>query len=102
MTEQTPVEWFAEQAEKILIDLKKNNNMFQLELCLQGLNELEEQAKQMEREQREQLFNQSIKDIKSYVKSLNTENNKIYKDNEILIMSCFSSAMEIIESTFNK
>jgi hypothetical protein len=40
----------------------------------------------------------SIQDIKSYVKSLNTEDNKIYKDNELLIMSCFSKAMEIIES----
>lgn len=49
---KTAVEWFAEQAEKILIDLKKNNNTFQLELCLQGINQLEEQAKQIEKEQR--------------------------------------------------
>ena len=51
MAQQTAVEWFAEQSEKILIDLAKNNNTFQLELCLRGLNDLEEQAKQMEREQ---------------------------------------------------
>jgi hypothetical protein len=48
MTQQTAVEWFAKQAEIILIDLAKNNNTFQLELCLHGLNDLEEQAKQME------------------------------------------------------
>ena len=53
---QTAVEWFAKQAEIILIDLAKNNNTFQLELCLHGLNDLEEQAKQMEREQIEKEY----------------------------------------------
>ena len=51
MAQQTAVEWFAEQSEKILIDLAKNNNTFQLELCLHGLNELEVQAKEMEKQQ---------------------------------------------------
>lgn len=91
MAQQTAVEWLYNKLSTCTSDEMVGN-----------INNWFEQAKQMEREQREQLFNQSIKDIKSYVKSLNTENNKIYKDNEILIMSCFSSAMEIIESTFNK
>jgi hypothetical protein len=51
MVQQTAVEWFAEQSEKILIDLAKNNNTFQLELCLHGLNELEVQAKEMFQQQ---------------------------------------------------
>ena len=56
MAQQTAVEWYAEQSEKILIDLAKNNNTFQLELCLHGLNVLEVQAKQKEREQIENAY----------------------------------------------
>lgn len=37
-------------------------------------------------------------DIKSYVKSLNTPENEVYKNNELLILSCFNKAMEICES----
>jgi hypothetical protein len=55
-TQQTAVEWFAKQAEIILIDLAKNNNTFQFELCLHGLNDLEEQAKEMEKEQIEAAY----------------------------------------------
>jgi hypothetical protein len=51
MAQQTAVEWFAKQAEIILIDLAKNNNTFQLELCLHELNDLEVQAKEMEKQQ---------------------------------------------------
>ena len=40
----------------------------------------------------------SIQDIKDYVNSLNTPDNKIYKENELLIMSCFSKTMEILET----
>lgn len=38
-----------------------------------------------------------IQDIKYYVKSLNRPDNKIYQENELLILSCFSKAMEIVE-----
>lgn len=40
----------------------------------------------------------SIQDIKDYVNSLNTPDNKVYQENELLIMSCFSKAMEILEA----
>jgi len=40
----------------------------------------------------------SIQDIKDYVKSLNTPGNTIYHTNELLIMSCFNKAMELIET----
>ncbi len=43
-----------------------------------------------------------FQDIKDYVKSLNVPDNKIYQENNILIMSCFSKAMEIIESNIVK
>ena len=41
---------------------------------------------------------QSIADIKDYVKSLDTPDNIVYAQNELLIMSCFAKAMEILES----
>lgn len=37
-------------------------------------------------------------DIKKYVRSLDTPTNKIYHDNELLILSCFSKAQEILEA----
>ena len=40
----------------------------------------------------------TMQDIKDYVKSLNTPDNKVYQENELLIMSCFSKAMELIEA----
>lgn len=61
MTQQTAVEWFAEQAEKLLFDLSKNNNTFQLELCLHGLNELESHAKHLENRQHGIFLNWFIK-----------------------------------------
>lgn len=42
--------------------------------------------------------NKTIQDIKQYVRSLDKPDNEIYKNNELLIMSCFGSAMEIIEN----
>jgi hypothetical protein len=39
----------------------------------------------------------TIQDIKDYVKSLNTPDNKVYQNNELLIMSCFAKAIEIVE-----
>ena len=36
-------------------------------------------------------------DIKKYVRSLNKPENIIYQENKLLIMSCFSKALEIIE-----
>jgi len=39
----------------------------------------------------------TIKDIKDYVKSLDTPDNDVYQQNSLLIMSCFSKAMEFIE-----
>jgi len=38
----------------------------------------------------------TIQDIKEHVKSLNTPDNKEYQENESLIKSCFSKAMELI------
>jgi len=40
----------------------------------------------------------TIQDIKEYVKSINTPDNKVYQENELLIMSCFSKAMELMEA----
>ena len=40
----------------------------------------------------------TMQDIKDYVKSLNTPDNKVYQENELLIMSCFSKAMELMEA----
>lgn len=42
-------------------------------------------------------LNKTIQDIKDYVKSLDTLDNKVYQENELIIMSCFSKAMEILE-----
>lgn len=39
----------------------------------------------------------TIQDIKDYVKSLDTPKNKVYQQNSLLIMSCFSKAIEFIE-----
>ena len=36
-------------------------------------------------------------DIKAYVRSLNTPDNTVYQENELLILSCFSKAQEILE-----
>ncbi len=36
--------------------------------------------------------------IKEYAWSLNTPDNKVYQDNELLIMSCFNKSLEIIEN----
>tara|TARA_R110002012_G_scaffold301901_1_gene502533 strand:- start:314 stop:541 length:228 start_codon:yes stop_codon:yes gene_type:complete len=36
-------------------------------------------------------------DIKAYVKSLNTPENTVYQENELLILSCFAKAQEILE-----
>lgn len=36
-------------------------------------------------------------DIKAYVRSLNTPENTVYQENELLILSCFSKAQEILE-----
>lgn len=45
---------------------------------------------------------ESIKEIKKYVLSLNTKDNIVYKENGLLILSCFSKSMEIIESFLEK
>jgi|GEM_PF-1066499 len=42
-----------------------------------------------------------MKAIKDYVRSLNTPDNIVYKENELLIQSCFSKAMEIVEQVFD-
>lgn len=36
-------------------------------------------------------------DIKAYVRSLNTPENIVYQENELLILSCFAKAQEILE-----
>ena len=36
-------------------------------------------------------------DIKAYVRSLNTPDNTTYQENELLILSCFAKAQEILE-----
>jgi hypothetical protein len=36
-------------------------------------------------------------DIKAYVRSLNTPENTVYQENELIILSCFSKAQEILE-----
>ena len=47
-------------------------------------------------------MHKTIKDIKDYVKSLDTIDNKIYHDNEFIILSCFTKCLEIIESNLEK
>ncbi len=39
----------------------------------------------------------TMQDIKDYVKSLNRPDNEVYQKNSLLIMSCFSKALEFIE-----
>lgn len=46
-------------------------------------------------------FEKTRNDIKAYVRSLNTTDNKVYQDNELLILSCFNKAMELIEENEN-
>lgn len=41
---------------------------------------------------------QIISDIKEYARSLDVPSNLIYKDNEMLILSCFMKAVEICEN----
>ncbi len=38
-----------------------------------------------------------MQDIKDYVKSLDRPDNEVYQQNSLLIMSCFSKAIEFIE-----
>ncbi len=45
----------------------------------------------------DEIDDKNIQDIKTYVKSLDTPTNKVYKENSFLIMNCFFKAMEIIE-----
>ena len=44
-----------------------------------------------------EMFGKISQDIKEYVRSLNTLENEVYRENELLIMSCFTKALEIIE-----
>lgn len=39
----------------------------------------------------------TTQDIKDYVKSLDRPDNEVYQQNSLLIMSCFSKAIEFIE-----
>lgn len=39
----------------------------------------------------------TMQDIKDYVKSLDRPDNEVYQQNSLLIMSCFSKAIEFIE-----
>lgn len=41
-------------------------------------------------------------DIKAYVRSLNTPENTVYQENEMLILSCFAKAQEILEENEGK
>lgn len=41
-------------------------------------------------------------DINAYVRSLNTPENTIYQENELLILSCFAKAQEILEENEGK
>lgn len=51
----------------------------------------------MEQKTAEEIYNLLSKGIKIYVKGLNTEDNDVYKSNELLILSCFNKTLEIIE-----
>lgn len=46
-----------------------------------------------------EIIRQIEQNIKSYVKSLDTPENGMYKDHGFLIDCCFSKALEIIEQT---
>ena len=45
----------------------------------------------------DEIERKTMQDIKDYVKSLDTPDNKVYQENSLLIMSCFSKAIEFIE-----
>ncbi len=48
------------------------------------------------------IIKKTRQDLKDYVKSLNTPDNKIYQENELLILSCFAKAQEILEKNEEK
>ena len=45
----------------------------------------------------DEIERKTMQDIKDYVKSLDTPDNEVYQQNNLLIMSCFSKAIEFIE-----
>jgi hypothetical protein len=45
----------------------------------------------------DEIERKTMQDIKDYVKSLDTPDNEVYQQNSLLIMSCFSKAIEFIE-----
>lgn len=45
----------------------------------------------------DEIERKTMQDIKNYVKSLDTPDNEVYQQNSLLIMSCFSQAIEFIE-----
>jgi type I site-specific restriction endonuclease len=46
----------------------------------------------------DEIERKTMQDIKDYVKSLDSPDNEVYQNNAILIMSCFSKAMEFMEA----
>ena len=42
-----------------------------------------------------------LQDIRDYLRLIDRPDNPIYKNNELLILSCFGKAMEIIEKNSN-
>lgn len=48
-----------------------------------------------------EILDNIINDIKKYVKSLDLPDNIVFREDELLIMSCFSKSLEIIEK-YNK
>jgi len=45
----------------------------------------------------DEIERKTMQDIKDYVNSLDTPDNDVYQQNSLLIMSCFSKAIEFIE-----
>ena len=45
----------------------------------------------------DEIERKTMQDIKDYVKSLDTPDNEVYQQNSLLIMACFSKAIEFIE-----
>lgn len=45
----------------------------------------------------DEIERKTMQDIKNYVKSLDRPDNEVYQKNSLLIMSCFSKAIEFIE-----
>jgi hypothetical protein len=45
----------------------------------------------------DEIERKTMQDIKDYVKSLDRHDNEVYQQNSLLIMSCFSKAIEFIE-----